>query len=91
MFHPKDTIGSTQYGAELRTLPRKGYRSITVPDDVFEYFKAWWEKEKESYRIQGVGSFSGYVSRKLKELMEQEKTRSGGRGTGQRRGRAPAP
>jgi hypothetical protein len=76
---------------ELTASPRKGYRSITVPDDVFDYFTAWWEREKESYRLQGVRSFSGYVSRRLKELMEQEKTRSGGRGTGQRRARAPAP
>jgi hypothetical protein len=79
-----------RYDAELIALPRKGYRSITVPDDVFEYFKAWWEKEEKSYRLQGVRSFSGYVSRKLKELMEQEKMQLGGRGTGRQRGHAPA-
>jgi hypothetical protein len=57
-------------------MPRKGYRSITVPDDVFDYFKKEWEKHEEEYRRKGVRSFSGFISKKLTELMELEGRRS---------------
>ena len=63
-------------------MPRKGYHSITVPDDVFDYFKKEWEKHKEEHRRQGVRSFSGFISRRLTELMELEGKQRGVRGTG---------
>ena len=54
-------------------MPRKGYKSITVPDDVYNYFARRWEKEAPQYRLKGVRSFSGYISMKLMELMQKEK------------------
>jgi predicted CopG family antitoxin len=51
-------------------LPREGYKSITVPDDVYNYYRKFWEKDRERYRLQGVRSFSGFVSKLLNELIE---------------------
>lgn len=53
-------------------MPRKGYASITIPDDVYFFFKKEWEKHKSELRRKGVRSFSGYVSYKLNQLLEQE-------------------
>jgi len=57
-------------------MPRKGYKSITVKQHVYEYFYNEYSKVKEEYAIKGVNSFSGYVSYRLSELLEQEKKRS---------------
>ena len=57
-------------------MPRKGYRSITVTEKVFKYFKTDYEKQKDQLALKGVRSFSGYVTKRLMELMEQEKQRS---------------
>jgi len=66
-------------------MPRKGYKSITVPDRVFDYFKNDYDANKEAYAIKGVRSFSGYISRKLDELMtlEQKTAKQAKRGTRQ--------
>jgi hypothetical protein len=53
-------------------MPRKGYRSITVPNDVYEFFKNEWLKNKDQLRRRGVRSFSGYVTSRLNQLMEEE-------------------
>ena len=54
--------------------PPKGWKSISVPEDVYEYFREKWEKNKKEYKIKyGVTSFSGFVSRILYEMVEREK------------------
>jgi hypothetical protein len=58
-------------------MPRKGYKSITVTQKVYDYFYNEWWKVKEEYAIKkGIRSFSGFVSMRLAELMEEEKKRT---------------
>jgi hypothetical protein len=53
-------------------MPRKGWSSITVPKEVYDYFFEKWKKHKEEYRLKyGITSFSGFTS-KLLEQMRQE-------------------
>ena len=53
-------------------MPRKGYKSITVTDKVYDYFKEQYEKSKDKFAVEGVRSFSGYITYRLSQLMEQE-------------------
>lgn len=58
-------------------MPRKGWKSITVKESVYQYFKNEWEKNKEEYRLKfGITSFSGFITKKCYELMEKEKASS---------------
>lgn len=62
-------------------MPRKGFRSITVRDSVYDYFEKLWRAEEAEYRLKGVSSFSGYVTMKLSELMAlHESKKKGTRG-----------
>ena len=54
--------------------PKKGYKSITVKADVYDYFFSEWLKVKEEYTIEkGIRSFSAYVTYRLAQLMNQDK------------------
>jgi len=60
-------------------MPRTGYKSITIKDEDFEFFKELWEKQKTELRKQGVTTFSGFVTMKLYEALEldEKRTREG--------------
>ena len=53
-------------------MPRKGYKSITVREEVYEQFKQEWRKRKEEYVKKGITSFSGFVASFITELLEKE-------------------
>jgi hypothetical protein len=66
------------YGKKGSKIPKKGYKSITVKAEIYDYFFNEWLKVKEEYTIKkGIRSFSGYVTFRLAELMEKEKNNSG--------------
>lgn len=46
-------------------MPRKGFRSITVREEVYEELMRQYEENREELLRQGVTSFSGYVTRFL--------------------------
>jgi predicted CopG family antitoxin len=59
-------------GAE--TTPKKGYKTITVRADVYDYFFNEWLKVKDEYVIKrGIRSFSAYVTYRLAQLINKEK------------------
>jgi len=53
-------------------MPYKGWKTITVKDEVYDYFQGRWLKEKDEYREQGITSFSGFVTKLLFEMIKQE-------------------
>lgn len=57
-------------------MPKKGFSSVTVHTEDYEYFKQEWSKIKEKCRKRGITSFSGFVTYRLNELIEQEKKRN---------------
>lgn len=54
-------------------LPRKGWKSITVRDEIYDYFMREWRRGRTEHLKRGVTSFSGFVTQQLSELMEKEK------------------
>jgi hypothetical protein len=58
--------------------PKKGYKSITVKTEVYDYFYREWLKVREEYAIKkGIRSFSAYVTYRLAQLMAEDKKLSG--------------
>ncbi len=58
--------------------PKKGYKSITVKAEVYNYFFNEWLKVKDEYAIKrGIRSFSAYVTYRLAQLMNEEKKNEG--------------
>jgi hypothetical protein len=55
-------------------MPKKGYKSITLKAEVYDYFFNEWLKVKEDYAIKkGIHSFSAYVTYLLAQLINQDK------------------
>jgi predicted CopG family antitoxin len=53
-------------------MPRKGFRSITVREEVYQQLMKQYEEERDTLLKQGVTSFSGYVTRFLYGALERE-------------------
>jgi hypothetical protein len=53
-------------------MPKKGFKSITIHEEDYAYFKQEWLKLKEEYRKKGITSFSGYVTYRLHELIAED-------------------
>jgi hypothetical protein len=59
---------------EGNTTPRKGYKTITVKTEVYDYFYKEWLTVKDEYTIKrGIRSFSAYITCRLAELANPEK------------------
>ena len=52
-------------------MPKPGYKSITVSDNVYKKFLKVYEKNKKGLDIKGVRcvSFSGYLTSMMEEMM----------------------
>jgi hypothetical protein len=61
---------------EGNKTPKKGYKSITVKAEVYDYFFNQWLKVKEEYAIKkGIRSFSAYITYRLAELINEDESR----------------
>ena len=57
----------------LRT-PKKGYKSITVKTEDYDYlFKEWLKVKDESSIKKGIHSFSAYITYRLAQLINNDK------------------
>ena len=43
-------------------MPKNGFNSITVRQDVYHHFKDYYVENKESLQYIGVNSFAGFVT-----------------------------
>ncbi len=57
-------------------MPRKGYKTITVTDSIYDYFMEQYKKQKLELERKGINSFSGFVTAEFSRLMELEKKRT---------------
>ena len=53
----------------LLTMPKPGYKSITVSENVYKKFFEVYEKNKKGLELKGIGSFSGYLTSMMDEMM----------------------
>jgi hypothetical protein len=54
-------------------MPKKGYKTITVKAEVYDYYHSTWQQRKKEYNIKGVNSFSAFISYVLNEALSCEK------------------
>jgi hypothetical protein len=50
-------------------MPKPGYKSITVSENIYNKFLKVYEKNKKGLEIKGVRSFSGYLTSMMEETM----------------------
>jgi hypothetical protein len=50
-------------------MPKPGFKSITVSENVYNKFYKVCEKNKRRLELKGVTSFSGYLTRMIEEMM----------------------
>jgi hypothetical protein len=58
-------------------MPEKGYRSITVKQDVYDFLMKEYKKKKKDWLVKhGISSFTGYINYRLNELRTLDKQRT---------------
>jgi hypothetical protein len=50
-------------------MPKPGYKSITVSENVYKKFFEVYEKNREGLEFKGISSFSGYLTSRMEEMM----------------------
>jgi hypothetical protein len=55
-------------------VPKAGFKSITVSEEVYVKFFDVFEKNKPDLTMKGINSFSGYVTYMLEQTMLKDKT-----------------
>ena len=53
-------------------MPRKGFKSITIREEVYFSHKKYYEDNKTKFRKMGISSFSGYLTKLLYDSLEEE-------------------
>ena len=53
-------------------MPKKGYKSITVSDEIYDKMYKLYECDMEHYKEKGIFSFSGYVTQVLFESKQTD-------------------
>lgn len=55
-------------------MPKPGYKSITVQQKIYDFLMNEYKSKKDELAIHnGIKSFSGYVTWRLAQMIEQEK------------------
>ena len=54
-------------------MPKAGFKSITLSESVYDRFQEVYEQSKDELALKGIKSFSGYVTCKLEEMMQEDK------------------
>ena len=55
-------------------MPKAGFKSITISEEVYDKFHDVFEKNKSELSMKGVNSFAGYITYMLEEMMLKDKT-----------------
>ncbi|NOJ29561.1 MAG: hypothetical protein DA328_05265 [Nitrososphaeraceae archaeon] len=50
-------------------MPKPGFKSITVSQNVYDKFFHIYEKKKNDLELKGITSFSGYLTSMMEEMM----------------------
>ena len=53
-------------------MPKEGFRSITIPETVYDRFHTAYTGNKAELAIRGIRSLSGYLTRMLEERMRSD-------------------
>ena len=65
---------STLIYGKVHSMPKPGFKSITISETVYEKFFDVYEKNKDKLTMKGVNSFAGYITYMLEGSMLKDKT-----------------
>lgn len=54
-------------------MPKQGFKSLTMRSTVYDHFFDEYTKISDKLALQGITSFSGYVTVRLIEIMKKDK------------------
>jgi ribosomal protein S17E len=55
-------------------MPKAGFKSITISEQVYDKFHDVFQKNKSDLSMKGVNSFAGYITYMLEDMMLKDKT-----------------
>jgi len=55
-------------------MPKAGFKSITVSEDVYNKFHDVYKKNKEDLAMKGINSFACYITFMMEDLMQKDET-----------------
>ncbi|NNM35977.1 MAG: hypothetical protein HKO48_02545 [Nitrosopumilus sp.] len=55
-------------------MPKAGFTSITISEEVYDKFHDVFQKNKSDLSMKGVNSFAGYITYMLEDMMLKDKT-----------------
>jgi len=55
-------------------LPKAGFKSITVSEEVYNRFHDIYKKNKQDLAMKGINSFAGYITFMMEDLMQKDET-----------------
>jgi hypothetical protein len=55
-------------------MPKAGFKSITLSEQVYDKFHDVFQKNKSELSMKGVNSFAGYITYMLEDMMLKDKT-----------------
>jgi len=57
----------------VQVMPKAGFKSITVTEDVYDRFEEKYEVNKKELKLAGINSFAGYVVSTLNFMIARDK------------------
>ncbi|MDE1863316.1 MAG: hypothetical protein KGI33_10440 [Thaumarchaeota archaeon] len=55
-------------------MPKEGFKSITVSEEVYNRFHDVYKKNKQDLAMRGINSFAGYITFMMEDLMQKDET-----------------
>ena len=55
-------------------MPKDGFKSITVSEEVYNRFHDVYRKNKQELAMNGINSFAGYITFMMEDLMQKDET-----------------
>ncbi|HKU32799.1 MAG TPA: hypothetical protein VJR22_03010 [Candidatus Nitrosotalea sp.] len=55
-------------------MPKAGFKSITVSEEVYNRFHDIYKKNKQDLAMKGINSFAGYITYMMEDLMQKDET-----------------
>ena len=66
----------TKTEEEIAEIPKEGWKSITLPSEIYDVFYNEWNGHRHEYLLKGITSFSGFMTMLLAEPLQEFKKKS---------------
>ena len=63
-------------GGSFRNMPKKGFKSYILKDEIFDFWTNEYKQNKDIFTQQGITSFSAFLTHMMNKSIEQTHTQS---------------